>query len=209
MNSIYDPLGFVAPVTLQGRLLIRELTAGTTCWDDPIEKEKEVKWVNWLVSLEALNNLAHNRCYTGQSLKSASKVELVVFCDASSVAIGAVSYLKVQYKDECRSGFVMATSKLAPKPAHTIPRLELCTAVLAVEMAETISKKVDLPLDRTTFYSDSKVMEVINSRLHVEVSTDPETPAVLTPAAFLTQKFDRVSAPEDTLQLKCYIAKEH
>ena len=158
VNSIYDPLGFVAPVTLQGRLLIRELTAGTTSWDDPIEKEKEVKWVNWLSSLEALNNLAHQRCYTGESLKSASKIELVVFCDASTVAIGAVGYLKVHYKDECRSGFVMAKSKLAPKPAHTIPRLELCAAVLAVEMAESISKEIDLPLDRTAFYSDSKVV---------------------------------------------------
>ena len=62
MDSIYNPLGFVAPLTLQGRLLIRELTAGTNSWDDPIEKDKEVKWVNWLSSLEALDNLALQRC---------------------------------------------------------------------------------------------------------------------------------------------------
>ena len=91
-------------------------------------------------------------------MKNTSKIELEVFCDASNAAIGAVSYLKVYYKDERRTGFIMAKSKLAPKPAHTIPRLELCAAALAVEMAESISKEIDLPLDGTTFYSDSKVV---------------------------------------------------
>ena len=158
VNSIYDPLGFVAPVTLQGRLLIRELSAGTSSWDDPIEPDKEAKWNEWLNSLEALNDLALRRCYTGMSLKSADKVELAIFCDASTTAVGAVSYLKVFYDDECKSGFVMAKSRLAPKPAHTIPRLELCAAVLAIEMAGTIRKEIDIPLQEIKFYTDSKVV---------------------------------------------------
>ena len=51
--------------------------------------------------------------------------------------------------------------------------------------------------------------EIINSRPLVEVSTDPETPAVISPATLLTQKFDIVSAHEDTLQQKRYNTKEH
>uniref|UniRef100_G3NQ66 Uncharacterized protein n=1 Tax=Gasterosteus aculeatus TaxID=69293 RepID=G3NQ66_GASAC len=48
-------------------------------------------------------------------------------------------------------GFVMGKAKLAPRPEQTIPRLELCAAVLGVELA-------DLQLDATTFHSDSKVV---------------------------------------------------
>lgn len=55
-------------------------------------------------------------------------------------------------------GFVMGKAKLAPLPEHTIPRLELCAAVLAVELAELITSEIDVSLDDTTFYSDSKVV---------------------------------------------------
>ena len=54
-----------------------------------------------------------------------------------------------------------------------------------------------------------EAMEIINSRPLIDVSTDPESPAVLTPAALLTQKFDRLSAPEGSMQQKRYDAKEH
>ena len=158
VNSIYDPLGFVAPVTLEGRLLVRELTTGTVKWDDPIEDEKKVKWNAWVSSIEALNNLMLPRCYTDSSLETATRMEMAIFCDASVVAIGAVCYLRVFYGTVCKTGFVMAKSRVAPKPAHTIPRLELCAAVLAVEMAETINKEIDIPLQETMFYTDSNVV---------------------------------------------------
>eukprot|EP00794_Sanderia_malayensis_P003872 gene3872-4415_t len=156
VNSLYDPLGFAAPVTLKGRLLMRELTTGTVDWDDPIEPEKRAEWNAWTDSLEALHNLAVSRCYTGSSLQAATNVELIVFTDASTVAIGAVSYLRAFYGDVCKTGFVMAKSKVAPKPAHTIPRLELCAAVLGVELSEIIKKEIGFPLQDMKFYTDSR-----------------------------------------------------
>lgn len=47
---------------------------------------------------------------------------------------------------------------MAPKHGTTIPRLELCAAVLAVEVAESIQRNLDYPLDNLQFYSDSKVV---------------------------------------------------
>ncbi len=47
-------------------------------------------------------------------------------------------------------------AKLAPRPETSVPRLELCAAVLAVEIAETIEDEIDTKLDSVTFYSDSK-----------------------------------------------------
>ena len=63
--------------------------------------------------------------------------KLCIFSDASTKAIAAVAYLKtVDHEAQCHVGFVVGKAKLAPHPEHTIPRrLELCAAVLAVELA--------------------------------------------------------------------------
>lgn len=53
------------------------------------------------------------------------------------MAIGAVAYLKAVHEGgKVEVGFVMGKAKLAPQSAPTIPRLKLCAALLAVEMAD-------------------------------------------------------------------------
>ncbi len=42
----------------------------------------------------------------------------------------------------------MGKAKLSPE--QTVPRLELCATVLAVELAELISSEIDMPLEDTT-----------------------------------------------------------
>ena len=159
VNSVFDPLGFLAPVTIQGRLLLRELTAEQSGWDVPLPEDKFSKWKAWQESLQELRHLHVPRTYTSASLETAVRTELCVFSDASIKAIGAVAYLKaVQGDGQTHIGFVMAKSKLAPQSEPTIPRLELCAAVLAVEMADLIHDELDLKLDSTKFYTDSKVV---------------------------------------------------
>ncbi|KAI7808136.1 hypothetical protein IRJ41_016509 [Triplophysa rosa] len=159
VNSVFDPLGFLAPVTIQGRLLLRELTDELSEWDVPLPEDKFSKWKAWQDSLQELRHLHVPRAYTAASLAKAVHTELCVFSDASIKAIGAVAYLKAVPEDgQTHIGFVMAKSKLAPQSEPTIPRLELCAAVLAVEMADLIHDELNLKLDYTKFYTDSKVV---------------------------------------------------
>ena len=159
INSLYDPLGFVTPVTIQGKAILRELTAENGDWDAPLPQAMEDAWTSWRASLSELSKLSIPRCYTQASPSAAVRRELCIFCDASVKAIGAVSYLKVTNADgNHQIGFVMGKAKLAPRPEHTVPRLELCAAVLAVELADLISAELDLQLDTITYFSDSKVV---------------------------------------------------
>ncbi|CAC5415473.1 unnamed protein product [Mytilus coruscus] len=42
INSIYDPLGFLAPVIIQGKLLLRKIVSETVDWDQPLSDETEI-----------------------------------------------------------------------------------------------------------------------------------------------------------------------
>lgn len=54
--------------------------------------------------------------------------------------------------------FSVNTAKVAPKTGHTIPRLELCAAVLAAYIYETVSENSGFSFGETIFYTDSKVV---------------------------------------------------
>ncbi|KAM3938230.1 uncharacterized protein RB166_011994 [Leptodactylus fuscus] len=159
VNSLYDPLGFVAPITIQGKSLLRQLSETVKDWDAPLPPDKESKWETWKQSLCALDEIHIPRCYARTSLAASTRKELHVFSDASMEAIAAVAYLKVTGPDnQDHVGFVFGKAKLAPKPEHTIPRLELCGTVLAVELADFIQHELDVNIDNVQYYSDSKIV---------------------------------------------------
>lgn len=127
VNSLYDPLGFVAPVSVHGRLILRELTFQAEDWDTPLPKDMEIEWTRWRESLRDLQGLQIPRPYTSFSTAGAQKRILCVFADAPVKAIAAVAYIRgTNHNGQTEVGFVFGKSKLAPQPSLTIPRLELC-----------------------------------------------------------------------------------
>jgi hypothetical protein len=163
-NSLYDPLGLAAPVTIQGKFLLREMTnhlkeRQLEEWDRPLPDELKPSWDNWCNSLINLQHVHVPRAYSTIPPKDATHVELHIFCDASTRGIAAVAYLRTFLRDGMvEVSFVIGKAKLAPPYATTIPRLELCAAVLAVELGDLIKEEQAIKLDSTTYYSDSKVV---------------------------------------------------
>lgn len=46
VNSLFDPLGFVAPITqsIKGKFLLRELSSEAFDWDSPLPEDKRESW---------------------------------------------------------------------------------------------------------------------------------------------------------------------
>ncbi|XP_062594609.1 uncharacterized protein LOC134256031 [Saccostrea cucullata] len=173
VNSIYDPLGFIAPVILGGRLVLKKAMSSTVDWDEPLPDNLHTEWEKWRMSLSHLESLKIPRMYA--NIQHACQRELHTFCDASKEAIGVATYVKLYDKHgESDHGFVMGKSKLAPHHSHTIPRLELCAAVLGVEIAEFVAEHLNIPKDACYFYTDSRVVlgYIFNEsrRFHVYVA---------------------------------------
>ena len=158
INSIYDPLGLVAPVVVTGKLILRELMSEKTEWDEPLSAEMKNLWEAWRDSLQALGQLEIPRPYFPVTMKDTRR-ELLIFSDASEKAIAAAVYITGQTEDgNWYKSLVLGKAKVAPKSGHTIPRLELCAGVLAVELYEVVTDHLHEDVSRATFYTDSKVV---------------------------------------------------
>lgn len=48
INSVFDPIGFLQPVVIEGKLLLREMMSVTskTDWDDPLPEPLYNKWIS-------------------------------------------------------------------------------------------------------------------------------------------------------------------
>ena len=164
-HSIFDPLGFVAPVLVEAKLLLRELKE--LDWDEVISDEQIERWKQWLSSLRQLENVKIRRCFKSLELSGQLTYELHHFADASTVAYGAVSYLRIVDENfVVRCSFVMGKSHLAPTRPITVPRLELLAAVTALRLDKAIKRELSLPFSKTYFWSDSTVViqSIYNSR---------------------------------------------
>ena len=82
--------------------------------------------------------------------------ELHNFADASQIAYGAVSYLRmVDVEDRIHCTFLIGKSRLAHLKPMTVPRLELSAAVLAVQLDKSVREELDVPITQSTYWSDS------------------------------------------------------
>ena len=150
LNSFYDPLGLAAPILIRGKLLLRKMNAATTDWDMILPKEYVNDWATWKKHMQNLESLFISRQYTFLSFIGTTRREVHLFTDASVEAIAAVAVIKLI--------ILLGKAKVAPKSAVTIPRLELCAAVLSIEITNIIKKQLDIPIGEFHFYTDSRVV---------------------------------------------------
>ena len=153
-HSLFDPLGFVAPVIVEPKLLLRELSGRD--WDEEISDDEKRRWDSWLSSLSHLQELSLPRCFCPTRCIG-SLCEFHHFADASRTAYGAISYLRIEDNHgNVYCSFLMGKSHLAPSPITTIPRLELLAAVTAVRLDRTIRRELPtLKSAKSYFWSDS------------------------------------------------------
>ena len=79
-----------------------------------------------------------------------------VFADASQIAYGVVSYLRItNAQGLIHCSFVIGKSQLSPLKHLTIPRLELSAAVVAARLDKIIRTETDLQVDKSVFWTDS------------------------------------------------------
>lgn len=164
--SLYDPLGLVIPFTIRCKILMRQLITlkreqngvdQTLSWDDPIPADMYDQWVCLFKDMFALEKVRFQRCVKPDS--AIGNPTLVVYADASNVAYSTCAYVRYQLQDGTYSAQLLAAKgRIAPLRQITIPRLELCAAVLSSRLRKAIEKELKFVFKRVFHLVDSQIV---------------------------------------------------
>lgn len=159
VSTLYDPLGLVSPFIVPGRLLFQAAARLKLDWDVVVPPELMTAWQTWLHSLEKISDLQFPRCVLPEAFEEGA-IELHHFCDSSSQAYGACTYVRVVNSfGKVHVTLLQAKGRIAPLHTVTIPRLELCAAVMAVTMDSIIQRELGVPLLPSTYWTDSQIVQ--------------------------------------------------
>ncbi|XP_024874739.1 uncharacterized protein LOC112456441 [Temnothorax curvispinosus] len=155
---IFDPLGWMAPVVITAKILMQQLWLLRCEWDNVIPEDLLRKWRDFYFQLPLLKQISIPR-WTGYGSDTLS-AEVHGFADASASAYGAVIYLRVTHIDgTVEITMLMSKSKVAPLKPMSIPRLELCAAVLLARTIDAIRSALTIAIKFYHCWTDSKVTE--------------------------------------------------
>ena len=152
--SIFDPLGFIAPLTIRVRKSLQAAWNHGPKWDKPLDLNEFADLTQLQNELREFREISIPRClFVNKAIKETA---LHTFSDASEYALSAVSYLRIEYVDETvQVKFIMGKARVAPIKRMTIPNLELQAAVHAALLAQFVTEEHDIHINEKVFWSDS------------------------------------------------------
>ncbi|XP_037823546.1 uncharacterized protein LOC119611923 [Lucilia sericata] len=136
MASIFDPIGWIAPVIISMKIFMQSLWLHGADWDQELSENLQRKWMELY---EDLGNICNLRIPRWMGLDVNMHAELHGFADSSESAYAAAIYLRIVRPDRSViTNLVASKTRVAPIKQISIPRLELCAAHLLVKLMNKI-----------------------------------------------------------------------
>ena len=157
VNGIYDPIGFLTPIVIKAKIMLKKLWCEKVDWDDQLSRDRFEEWAKFFKDMVLLKELSFKRCVN--SSECTGDPIMIVFCDASEQAFGACCYLRWQTRDGSFQAQLMAAkSRVSPTKVQSIVRLEICGAVLGKRLAQCIQNETRYRIEKRYFIVDSEVV---------------------------------------------------
>lgn len=124
-------------------------------WDGPVPKTFRHSWNKYYKSLTTLRQIRIPRNFNLHSEKS---LEIHGFGDASEKAYGACIYCVHKAKEGQQKSFLICSkAKVAPLKILSLPKLELCAALLLSRLVAAFVGAIKHPIKNIYLWSDSTI----------------------------------------------------
>ncbi|XP_028173753.1 uncharacterized protein LOC114362514 [Ostrinia furnacalis] len=154
---LYDPLGWISPCIVTAKIFIQKLWISGFDWDDKLPESLLQEWELYRRELATLVDFHLPRWV--HRADSDVQVELHGFSDASTAAYAAVVYIRCISKDgSITSHLITAKTKVAPIKQVSIPRLELCGAVLVTKLLREVAGVLNIDKSKLHAWTDSTIV---------------------------------------------------
>ncbi|XP_073947156.1 uncharacterized protein [Choristoneura fumiferana] len=161
LARIYDPCGFICPLTLPLKTLFRNICEQKHKWDTILPEDVIQSMQEILETIRTAVHLELPRCVTNDVPESKTTYQLNCFSDASKTAYAAVIYLTSRNEQGTSVHFLMGKSRIAKnedsKELH-IPKLELMGLLIASRLLKYIRENLSLPISQEILWTDSLVV---------------------------------------------------
>lgn len=156
--KLFDPVGWISPILIRAKLMVQHLSHSKTHWDEPLPTETQLSWQSYC---NELNILDHINIPRHAKISNSNQFILHAFGDGSQSAYGSSVYLvSVDHEGNSNSSLIISKSRVAPLQTQSIPRLELCAALLTAELAKYCLSVINILSGEKSLYlwSDSTVV---------------------------------------------------
>jgi len=156
ITQIFDPLGLIGPVTIKAKILLQTLWQLKIDWDTPLPETLRIVWLSYYQQLPSINQIIVSR-YT--MLSNSSNIQLHGFCDAFQAAYGVCIYVRsVDKVGEINIQLLAVRSRVALLKTVSLPRLELCGAVLLANLSQKVTQALTCATLQQYFWTDSEIV---------------------------------------------------
>ncbi|XP_076661119.1 uncharacterized protein LOC143364992 [Halictus rubicundus] len=153
--QIFDPLGLIGPIVIVAKIILQKLWQIQIGWDQSIPQDLHSQWLQYRQDISQVEAINISRCVISECLNG---IELHGFSDASERAYGACAYLR----SRDRSGrwvtrLLCAKSRVAPLKTISLPRLELCGALLLANIVNKVRLALETVKCKEYLWTDSTI----------------------------------------------------
>ena len=150
VSSVFDPLGWVSPLTVGGKIFLQTLWKEKMGWDQTLNTEQIKVIRDILLDLQSVSDFSFPRHILHEH------IELHVLTDASSSAYGTAVY--TVDSSQLRSNLLISKARVEPCRENrlTIPKLELTASLIGARLIRYLSNLYKF--DTVYLWSDSKIV---------------------------------------------------
>lgn len=156
VSKLFDPLGLVGPTIIKAKIILQKIWQLGIDWDEAVPLELHTMWAQFYEQIQSINEIhipRHVLCV------KPVKIQFHCFSDASELAFGGCIYVRTtDMEGQHFVHLLCAKSRIAPLKSITLPRLELCGALLLSKLVFKVIGSISVTVNDIFYYTDSTIV---------------------------------------------------